>query len=313
MSDKEAYLRHCSRQDVPLFLQPWWLDATGRDWGVVLAHKGAAIAGTWVYTTDSRFGLRILRNPPLTPYLGPHIVFPADLKQSKQDNFEHETLSALLAQLPPVKVWSTALWPGLRQAGLFRQHGFSLQVRQTFIMDLRDASEETVFNRLHEDFRRNIRKSAAELVISDEPELLERLYGFQSATLDRKALRMYYSFGYMQRLFSAARERGQCALWVARREGEVQAALWHLWDASRAYYLVGARREGLRDNRAVTALIWQAMRESLVMGKRSFDFEGSMDPGVEAFFRHFGAGRELYLSLEKTESLLWKAAGLLRR
>ena len=37
-----------------------------------------------------------------------------------------------------------------------------------------------------------------------------------------------------------------------------------------------------------------------------FDFEGSMDPGVEKFFRNFGGMRELYLVLRKNESLLWK-------
>ncbi len=42
------------------------------------------------------------------------------------------------------------------------------------------------------------------------------------------------------------------------------------------------------------------------MGLRTFDFEGSMDEGVERFFRTFGGERALYMVLHKNDSLLWK-------
>jgi len=80
----------------------------------------------------------------------------------------------------------------------------------------------------------------------------------------------------------------------------------------RAYYLAGSKNPAAKDNRAMTALIWKAISESKKMGKGSFDFEGSMDAGVEKFFRNFGANRELYLVVSKNQSLLWKLKTLLQ-
>jgi lipid II:glycine glycyltransferase (peptidoglycan interpeptide bridge formation enzyme) len=99
---------------------------------------------------------------------------------------------------------------------------------------------------------------------------------------------------------------------VARKAGVVQAILWHVWDNNRAYYLVGSKNPEIKDNRAVTALIWHAIKESNRLGKASFDFEGSMDPGVEHFFRNFGGERTLYMMLRKNTSLLWKLKELVR-
>ena len=258
-------------------------------------------------------GVTIIRNPQLTPYLGPHIFFPPDLKESKRDNFEHETITILIRQLPPAKVWATALQPGLKQAGLLKHEGFDLNIRQTFLMDLAGQDEAALFNRLHEDFRRNLRKTSVTITITDEPEALRDLYTYQEATLQRKGLKMQCTFPYMQRLFAACAAMGQTALWVARSEDKTQAILWHMWDAQRAYYLVGSKNPEVKNNSAMTALIWHAITHSKKLGKITFDFEGSMAPGIEAFFRHFGARRELYFSLLRNESLRWKMVKLLRR
>jgi len=64
--------------------------------------------------------------------------------------------------------------------------------------------------------------------------------------------------------------------------------------------------------KALPALLWHAIKYALNKGKKAFDFEGSMDPGVEQFFRNFGGNRELYLVLKKNDSLLWKVKEKLR-
>lgn len=251
------------------------------------------------------------RNPALTPYLGPHVFYPPDLKESKRDNFEHATISALLAQLPPANVRAIAAQPGLKQVGLFHHAGFGITMRQTFIMDLAGRSEEEISSRLHKDYRRNIRKAAQEGVsIMDDASLLPQLYQFQRETLARKGIRLNYSFAYMQRLFEMAKGP---ALYIAAKEGRLQAILWHLWDDVRAYYLVCAKDPEVKNGRVVTALIWHAIRESRAAAKISFDFEGSMDPGVEHFFRHFGGRRELYPVLYRNDSLLWRLKSLIRK
>ena len=84
-----------------------------------------------------------MRNPMLTPYLGPHVFYPGDVKESNLDNFEHETVAELMKQLPDAKVWHLALQPGMKQVGLFKKYKLKPQAHQTFLLELSD-SEETL-------------------------------------------------------------------------------------------------------------------------------------------------------------------------
>jgi lipid II:glycine glycyltransferase (peptidoglycan interpeptide bridge formation enzyme) len=60
------------------------------------------------------------------------------------------------------------------------------------------------------------------------------------------------------------------------------------------------------------ALLWHCIKEAKARGNACFDMEGSMDQGVERFFRGFGGQRELYLTLQKNDSLIWKLKSLVR-
>lgn len=312
MGSKEQYKHICEQHpELPVFLQHWWLDEVCADWDVAIVHNGDNIAGVWPYQTEKKASVTILRNPALTPYLGPHIFYPHDLKKSKRDNFEHETITTLLGKLPAAKVWSVALQPGIKQIGLFKEKELEIQTKQTFIIDA-TAGEETVFANLNEDHRRNIRKAEKELAITNEPSLLQQLYEFQKATLDSKQVGMFYSSKQMRSLFNACTQHNSTALWVAKKGDEVQAIVWQVWDADTAYYIMGSKNPAANNKKALTALLWHAIQHAIQLGKKAFDFEGSMDPGVEQFFRNFGGSRELYLVLKKNDSLLWKVKEKLR-
>ncbi len=293
-----------------MFIKDWWLDAVCNSWDVAIVWNGDKIAGVWPYSIEQKASVSIIRNPVLTPYMGPYIFYPHDLKDSKRDNFEYEIIAALCKQMT-AKVWNVSLRPGQKQVGLFAANGFKILPRQTFVMPLLEE-ETALFSRLHEDYRRNIRKAEVELTITNEPALLPELWQYQKATLDRKDVHMHFSQPQMQKVFDACLENNSAALWVAKKDGIVQAILWHIWDGTCAYYLVGSKNPAIKDNRAMTALIWKAISESKKLGKNSFDFEGSMDTGVEKFFRNFGGERTLYLSLIKNQSPLWRLKQLLR-
>lgn len=312
MSFKDRYRDFCrTEKSVPLFLKDWWLDAVCPDWDVTLVFNGDKISGAWPYRIERKINVSILRDQVLTPYMGPYVFYPHDLKPSKRDSFQHETIAALLEAMPEVKVWHVSSFPGLKQVGLFTDYEFDVQTKQTFIMPLHEEVDD-IFNRLHEDYRRNVRRADKELTITNEPEMLQQLWGYQKATLDRKQVRTLFTQTQIQGMLNACLEHDSAAVWVARRNDEIQAIVWQVWDEHTAYYLMGSNNPQTRDNRAMTALLWHAIKHAKLTGKSGFDFEGSMDPGVEKFFRNFGGKRQLYLVLRKNESLLWKLKERLR-
>lgn len=312
MTNKALYKDFCKQEkSLPVFHQDWWLDVVCDEWDVAVVKKGDRVTGVWPYPVEQKLGVSILRDPVLTSYLGPYVSFPHDLKSSKRDSFEHDVITQLLEQLPDAQVWSTALTPELKQVGLFTGKEFDVSVKQTFIMPLTDTIEN-IFSRLNEDHRRKVRKAEKELTISEEPELLEELWHYQQATLQRKDVAMHFSLAKLKELYTACKEHDNTALWVARKEGAIQAIIWHIWDGTRAYYLVGGKNPNAPDYKAMTALLWHAIAHSKKLGLQTFDFEGSMDSGVERFFRNFGADRSLYLVLKKNRSAIWKLKELVR-
>lgn len=297
---------------LPVFMQCWWLDAVCDDWNVALTLKGDQLTGVWPYAIEEKLSIAFRRNPRLTPYLGPHIFYPADIKEANKDSYEHDVMEQLIAQLPDADVWRLSQYPGMKQAGLFRHYGLKIEVQQTFLLSLR-AEEEALFQQFKEPLRRNIRSAEKEISITADPGCLQELYDFQKATLFKKRVNQLHTFEDLQKLLQPCLEHQAGTLWVARREGKVQAVIWNVWDAQTSYYFMGAKNPEVDNYRAMSALLWHAIREAHRRGNTTFDMEGSMDPGVERFFRNFGGRRELYLVLRKDSHWLWKLKRLLRR
>ena len=275
-------------------------------WDVAIAKKGEHITGAWPYPIEKKLGVSLLRTPMLTPYMGPQVFFPADLKESNIDSFEHETVAELLKQMPDAKVWHLSLQPGMKQAGLFKKHGMETKVQQTFLLEL-EESEQTLFLNMKDATRRNIRTAEKEVTVTNSPEHLKDLYEFQKNTLGKKGRSLNCSLSYMQKLMDACIAHDAAALWTAKdSQGKVQAIVWQVWDEQCSYYFMGGQNPDNNSYRAMSLLLWHTIKEAKVRGNNIFDLEGSMDEGVERFFRNFGGDRALYIILMKNNSLIWK-------
>lgn len=313
MSNKEIYKKICEQPgSLPVFYQYWWLNAVCADWDVAITKKGDHVAGVWPYAIEKKAGVRLLRTPKLTPYLGPHVFFPADIKESNADAFEHETVTELLKQIPAAKVWNISTQPGFKQAGLMKATGLKSHVQQTFLIDLAQG-EQAVFANMKESLRRNIRNAEKEMVIISDPATIGGLYQFQKHTLNNKGAQQAYTLQDMERLFHLCLENNSGAIWAAKVDDKIQAIIWNVWDAECSYYFMGAQNPAEDNSKAKSLLLWHAIKEAIKRGNKIFDMEGSMDPGVERFFRSFGGRHELYMVLTKNDSLFWKLKTAIRR
>ena len=308
MTNKEQYIKICATNpNIPVFSQPWWLDVVCKQWDVAIAQKGEHITGTWAYPVEKKLGITLIRTPKLTPYLGPKVLYPTDLKESKADGFEHDTVSELIKQLPNAKVWNLAMPPKLKQAGIFKNNHLQNKVQQTFLLELNETEENLLAN-MKDTLRRNIRMAEDEVIITNDPKYLKDLYHYQQNTLTKKGKHIAFSLRDMQRIMDACMAHNACKLWVAKdkKEKKIHAIVWQVWDANCSYYFMGGQNPDSNQYRPMSLLLWNTIKEAKKMGNHFFDLEGSMDEGVERFFRNFGGDRELYMILLKNKSLLWK-------
>ena len=219
-------------------MQPWWLDAVCEDWDVAIAENGDNISGIWAYPIEQKMGITMMRTPLLTPYLGPHIYYPPDIKESKLDSFEYDTMADLMKQLPPAKVWHLAIQPGIKQVGLFKQYKLRPQVQQTFLLEL-NGDEGSLLSNMKDTMRRNLRLAEKEIIVTESNGCLKDLYDFQQKTLSRKDKQAAYSFSDLERILKACIANNAGTLLVAKEGEQTQAIIWQVWDNNCSYYFMG--------------------------------------------------------------------------
>ena len=153
MTAKEEYILFSEQTpSLPLFLQPWWLDAVtqpdGKVWEVLLArNKSGEIEAVMPFVYGSKFGMRFAVTPQLTQYTGVWIIDKEGESATDRLSREKKLQNDIIRQLEALKLsffdvkfpltytyWSPFYWAGYRQ-----------ETHYTYrIEDLRDI--EKVYN-----------------------------------------------------------------------------------------------------------------------------------------------------------------------
>ncbi|MEM9464114.1 MAG: GNAT family N-acetyltransferase [Actinomycetota bacterium] len=278
----------------PLFHEHWWLDAVAPGaWAEACVERDGQERAVFPYAVRSeRLGFRVLGAPALTPYLGP-LTDAGDGKAATRLKRDRELQEELLEQLPAHDVFKTTLpiehqnWP------LLAEHGWIGTPRVTYILDGIGDTEQT-WAGFTDSTRRAIRKAEKRLVVRTDTSTAD-LIRMATATFRRQGDSLPYPPSLLDRAATAAIERGQgTILTAAGADDGVHASMLLVWDHDRAYYLVGGADPTKRESAGLSLLMWEAMKQAAAHVDR-FDFEGSMVPGVERFFRGFGGRQQPYL------------------
>jgi len=72
-SMKEKYISlTTTHEDIPIFMQPWWLDAVVENdaWDVILIEEARTMSACFVYMVKRKGPFKAVGMPGLTPFLG---------------------------------------------------------------------------------------------------------------------------------------------------------------------------------------------------------------------------------------------------
>jgi hypothetical protein len=139
MSNKQRYIQFCAEHPgIPIFSQPWWLDAVCPDqWDVVLIEKSNNIIASFpYYKTKIRNIFTHIGMPPLTQKLGPYIVYDANkTTEYKKIGYEHEIYDAIIDALPKSDSFAINFDWKYKNWLPFYWRGFKQTTRYTYILD----------------------------------------------------------------------------------------------------------------------------------------------------------------------------------
>ncbi len=296
--------------DLPLFMQPWYLDLVceGGAWDAALVQKDGKTVAVLPYFLKQKLAWKYVTMPQLCKQMGPFL-----LPEYRNLKWEMRLYQALIEQLPAdlaafeqnfnytVSNWLPFYWKGFKQTTLY-----------SYVLPLED-SEELIFNQIEKNYRQKIRAAANKIQLRHDLPLQE-LHRMLGLSFERQQLGNPIGLGFLQRLYTALEQQGCCKLFFATdlQTGQTHSAALLVWDKTSAYYLMSGDDPALRTSGAAVLLKWKAIQYTKnELGLPLFDFEGSMIPGVEQGRRDFGAQQRPYFRVRRDGSIFWKWGKLL--
>ncbi len=284
---------------LPLFFYPWWLDAVcgPEGWGVVLVkNANGAVEGVLPYHQYRRWGRPWIGMPMLTPYLGPLLLYPKKISAPQRYAFEKRVMQDLIDQLPSFFYFQQNWTPRIDNWLPFFWKGFQQTTYYTYLFpDL--GQPDKLFSRFKSATRNHIRVAARKYRISEQGSLAD-FFSLNEQTFQAQRKSVPYSFEFLKKIDELLQPRSWCRLYLAVADTDrCEAGIYVVRDRHVAYLLASGRHPDSHSG-AVPLLIWQALQD-LSGEVRQFDFEGSILPGVETFFRSFGAQLTPYYQVRK--------------
>ncbi len=287
-----------------IFHTSYWLAASGEDFVIYGVFQGQRlVAGLPLIRQELKFGIKSAGHPALTPYLG--VLFgPKDGKYVHRISSEKEISRAIAKRIKEdFGVINFNFPPGHVDLQPFIWEGFSSSVRYTYILRLDDLKQ--VWVDMDETRRRNIRRAEKDGIYVEDDADFGELFALVEKTFERQGMEARFratAFRYNEVL----EKKGQCQSFLARnKDGIPLAGVYIVWDWNRSYYLLGGYDPKRSHHGASALAMWAAIRftkEELELNE--FDFEGSMIPAVEQFFRKFGGRLTPYYSVSWVRPVL---------
>ncbi|MEI8378437.1 MAG: GNAT family N-acetyltransferase, partial [bacterium] len=229
--------------------------------------------------------------------MGPWLQYGDSQSHAARLSLEKDLLDELISGLPEHDLFRQNFHHSLSNWLPFYWRGFRQTTRYTYaIEDLSDLEEG--WKGFKKRTRNVVGKAQKELQVrSDLP--FERFWELNALTFQRQNRRLPYSRDFAEALERACQEaQSRVMLFAEDAMQRVHAAVYVVWDANSAYYLMGGADPALRMSGATSLLLWEAIQYSAKVTKR-FDFEGSMIKPIESFFSGFGARQIPYFNITR--------------
>ena len=229
----------------------------------------------------------------------------------KQRTFEEAAVHRLLAQLPRTPVARLKLHYDVHNWLPYRQAGFQQTTRYSYrIMEPGDP--DRVWNNFHPKLRNKISHAAQVCTVQriDGAGQVFRLFeqGFR-----RKGQAAPFKEEWFAGVDEALQQQGvRTAYLCSDEQGRPVAGAYIAWDNQSSYLLLTGFDEQANIRGAAALAVWASIQFVAERGL-IYDFEGSMLPGVERFFREFGGELFAYHGLVRYRSWRWRVLDGWRR
>jgi len=267
--------------------------------GIYEGNK-SLIGGFSLYE-EKKFGLKIYRNPPYTPCIGPFLRIEAKnpvevmSKQKKCISFMADTIDRL-----PYSIVTASLNKDTIDTQPFIWRKFKVMPCYTYVLDLNKPIEE-IWRNMSAEKRNDINKGVKDGLQIKQIQDYDIVKSLVLKTFLRQKKEKKVNKYYLNKiLFEFANDTNSFA-YAIFKDGVPIATSFCVYDGNFAYYLLGGYDYKNKHHSAGTLSIWESIKHTQNLGLKYFDLEGSMVPQIERYFRGFNGKLTPYYRINKAK------------
>ena len=260
----------------------------------VVLSGSSPIAWFFLYETKMA-GHKLLMDPP---FLGS--AFQVSTESAKIESHQTRLKQILRCIAEGLKyhfrsyLVNFALPPEVKDLQPFLWAGFRERVRYTYLADLQ-LSEQELLKAMSAGRRKNIRDAQKQNFQISMNTAFPQVISLVERSFNRQ--RHSWSKWVLQNLLEQAENiSGLKTVLVSSGTTDLAAAVF-LREGRKARYLFGGFNAAAGHHTAGPMAMWTGMLELKAAGVEVFDFDGSMVPDIERYFRGFGGTLHPYFTL----------------
>lgn len=295
------YRAFCEHAYVPIFSQPWWLDAVceSENWDVWLCCHGDEVVAAMPYYMEDRNGLRYITKAPLTQNNGILFSHEEDSTLISRQKAEKKIIDEACEFIKGlgIDVYEQQYHYSFENWSPFYWNGYDAIPRYTYVIE--DTSDlemmEAAFSSAQ---RRRIRKGRKNGIIRKglSPNVFYREH---EKIFLKQGLSCPFSESLWFRLFRAIQDNSAGEIIYAEtQEGDIASLMLMVWDDRSAYFLSGGSIPEFQNLETYSLVTWESIKLAHEKGL-AYDFEGSMIERIAKAFREYGGTPKLYFRIRK--------------
>ncbi len=296
-TSKEEFSHLCQTEELPLFLQDWWIHAVsaGLNWDVLLARDSDNhICAMMPYIEDKHLWRKFIHMSGLCPYGG------VWMRDDWQDSFDAATAVAreMHEQMEKMNIayYEQRFFPDNHLPTAFESIGYRKLDRSTYIIE--DTSDlNAVLNRFSKNKRRKLEKKTLTYQVGTMTG--EEFYQFHAMCNAEKNKELWYTRETFLVLWEKSQAREQSKIICIRdAQNEPLAAAFVVWDKKMSYQLLNCYVHSDKDNGAREKLTFEVLRFASSIGL-GVDFVSNRN-----YLRNYGAERKTYALVRRSRSAI---------
>lgn len=295
MSTKEIYIDFCLKHNVPLFFKPFWNNQFAENWEVIIASEKNAML-FFIYYAESKYGFKFIRNHFLTPYSG--LIFSDNIDQA----IKIKLIESIIKQIPVCDELHIDLHPSLILKNILIP--YQIKIKRTNILTLTDIDK--IKKNYKPSLKRQLQKAANNLVIEESNDI-KSMFSLFEKTFKKQNKNNSIPFTAFKKTWLTCKKNNCGKLFFAVDvHNNKHAAIFIVYDETTSYYLAGGSDIEFYGSGAMGYLLHHCINLSINIQKLYFDFEGSMLPNVDRFFKTFSPEETEYYNISKINSAILK-------